>query len=249
MRKISELDASKKVMIVVKGSPLAVEAPLPETYGLGVSSDYTQPFENFISDGNVASALRMTGYSNKIGLFTEQVWVGPDVVTFTLELSFTAYYSAVNEVLIPVMNLMVMGSGLKTDAKEILAEMKKMYKVANVKSGGVADTVIGGVSDVVGTASEYAGDVLGIEENEDFGVTFEKASKYIEAAKAPPMVYVRLGNVMDIPNCMITEVNPEFSNVLDYQGMPMSAKVSVTFTFKRPQFANDVARMFTRVPR
>ena len=249
MKKISEIDVSKKIMIAVKGSPLAVEAPLPESFGLGVSSEYTQPFEQFISDGNVASALRMTGYSNKIGLFTEQVWTGPETTTFTLELSFTAFYSAMNEVLGPVMSLMVMGAGLKTDGKQILAEMKKIYKVANVKSGGIADTVVSGVSDAIGTASEYAGDVLGVEENEDFGVSFEKASKYIEAAKAPPTVYVRLGNVMDIPNCLITEVSPEFSNVLDYQGIPMSAKVSVTFTFKRPLFANDITGMFTRVTR
>lgn len=242
MSKIKEIPPEKKVMIVVPGnSTLKVEAALPETYGIGIGSEYTAPFENFISDGNAANVLRMTKYTNKVGLFTEQVYTGPQQTTFTLELVFNTYYDSVTEVMLPVLYLMLMGSGSRSSLakSDVVDEIKRVQTIAEVENGGYVDTVIGTVKD---TAEK-------ISDSVDVTANFAKISEYIEIAKAPPQVHVRLGSVMDIPKCFITEVTPEFSNILDHNNIPMSASVSVTFTFERPLFSNDIASMFGRAVR
>jgi len=203
-----------------------------------VSNDYTQPFENYISDGNVANILRMSGITTKVGLFTTAVFTAPQITTFDLELQFVAYYDAYTEVVLPVYNLMMMSSATRTNLTEEDAEQLK--KGFELNSGNeTVDTIANTIADAGGALVDTVSQATGIS-----GASFSKAFEYIQYAKAPPKVAIRIGNVLNIETAMIADATPEFSNKLDYRNYPLSATVNLTITFERPNFANEFSRMF-----
>lgn len=68
----------------------------------------------------------------------------------------------------------------------------------------------------------------------------------IHYLQAPSKLTVMFGNVFRLESCYIVNVDPRFSNLLDYNGYPMEATVSVTFSLIKPMVYQDISRSFTR---
>lgn len=94
-----------------------VTAGLPDAHGVSVGSTFTDPFNKNVGDGSkiqdlATGAATFLGVSRKPGaMATSLYYEGPEPTEISFELNFESFYSAKDEVIIPVMNLMMMGVG------------------------------------------------------------------------------------------------------------------------------------------
>lgn len=125
--------------VVIAGGGYRVEAALPDQFGVGVGADISSPFAGFASGGNAANLLATyTGVTAKVGLFVKKIYLGPDQPDFSMDLRFEAYYSAYDEVVLPVGTLMMMTAGTKNTAKNEI-EKFNARNVDNAQQGGIKD--------------------------------------------------------------------------------------------------------------
>lgn len=115
------------VLIVQDG--LTVESHLPETFSLGVSSQFNQPFGQGISNGTVGTAFKMAGLGALTSQsMTAQVWEGTQPIEMTLELEFVAESDPTSEVLDPIKDLMEMTMPSKGGSGFLLEPPGPAYK-------------------------------------------------------------------------------------------------------------------------
>ena len=94
-----------------------VTAGLPDGHGVSVGSTFTDPFNKNVGDssklqGLATRAATFLGVSRKPGAMATSIYYeGPEPTEISFELNFESFYSAKDEVIIPVMNLMMMGVG------------------------------------------------------------------------------------------------------------------------------------------
>jgi hypothetical protein len=116
-----EENSNYKVFIKQAGGG-EVEAYVPETFQLAVTSQFNQPFGQGISNSTVGTATKMLGLGALTSQsMTAQIWEGTQPIEITLELEFVAEYNPQNEVLKPIKDLLTMtmpsrgGSGFLLD--------------------------------------------------------------------------------------------------------------------------------------
>jgi hypothetical protein len=136
---LNAIPSRHKVVIANTTGGFRVEAALPDQFGVGVGGDISSPFAGFASGGNAANALAtFAGITAKVGLFVKKIYLGPDQPDFSMDLHFEAYYSAYDEVVLPVGTLMTMAAGTKDTAKNEI-EKFKARNTANAQQGGIKD--------------------------------------------------------------------------------------------------------------
>ena len=206
-----------------------VIAPLPETFGFTVGSEFSSPFDTGISSGLVQKALAIGSISQKIGLRMKKMYANPEPVEISFDLEFTAFYSAADEVVAPVIRLAAMSLGRSIqDLDERAHEV--IRKVAG-KAGSVGDAVL--------VKSEGH-----MEQDSTSGNIIKRVADLIGIIEGPNTQWIRFGNIYEIPDVYITSISPQFSNVLDKRGYPMSAVCSVTVTLEQYPIADDVLDWF-----
>lgn len=121
MRYGMEENANYKVRIAQAGGG-QVEAYVPETFQLAVTSQFGQPFGQGISNSTVGTAAKMLGLGALTSqAMTAQVWEGTQPIEITLELELVAESDPKAEVLEPIKKLLAMtmpsrgGSGFLLD--------------------------------------------------------------------------------------------------------------------------------------
>jgi len=221
---LDKLDASRLIRIYQTEGGMYAVAHLPETFGIASGAEVTEPFASFTSDGNAASLMRLLGVSNKVGLATTKVFVGPDHPAISVDLKFEAYYDAFAEVIIPVFNLLAMSAATVGNAED--SGIKALAETVGLIKKGAA-----GAAQVAGAAIGQAQLANQIAES--------ISSFKIQYLKAPSPVHVKFGKVLKIPEAFITSVDPHFSNILDANGYPIEATVSVTFEMIKPPTRAD----------
>ena len=218
-------------IIIIKenagGDGHMVLAPLPETFGFTVGSEFSAPFDTGISSGIVQKALAIGSISQKIGLRMKKMYANPEPTEISFDLEFQAYYSASDEVVIPIIKLAAMSLGRSmTDLDARAAAI--LNKVSQSFGGGG-----GGLMSII---------VAGQEANT--GGIVERIANLIGLIEGPNTQTIMFGNLYTMTNCYITSMSPQFSNVLDKDGFPMSATCSITVTLEQYPIANDVIEWF-----
>lgn len=211
----------QKVRILDRRYHVEVEAHLPERFSLSVGSDITSPFATYATEGPAAKALAlMTGVSNKIGITTTKLFMGPDQPDISLDLKFEAYYSALNEVLLPTFNLMMMSVGTEEDFGE---EAEKLVEFIR-NMGELEDAVLNFILKDKSKAKD--------------------AGELIRYMRTPGTCRVILGDTFTLDNVYLSNVNVTYSNVLDSNFIPMSAEANITITPQNPFSKNTLVRSF-----
>lgn len=211
------------------GSPDAgsyvVKAPLPETWGFTVGSEFSAPFDgNFIA-GTGAALLGAAGVSSKLGIATKKLYSSPEPTEISLELQFEAYEDAMNDVLIPVIVLMSMGIGSRLTLEEAANLIEDMANQASSNAGQGTQFEQGTLASRVTSGS--------------VGQGASRAFDFLNFVQGPPTVTLRFGNVVKFRNTYVTSVAPQFSNIMDSNGVPMSARVSVTAILELDPLIDD----------
>ena len=203
---------------------LNVIAPIPETLSIGVGSEIGSPFASYATEGNASNLLALaTDSSQKIGITTKKLFMGPDQPDITLDLKFSAYYSAAEEVLLPCIKLMLMAAG---EERSLIDDLKKLAKPLK--------------------ALERAQTILVENITKAVGADNVPTSELISYLRAPGLTIIKFGEFFTIKDNYISNVNVTFSNVLDYDNIPMEAIVSVTITPQNPWTKNTLIGAFAR---
>lgn len=224
--RMQELDPKFKITIIQGES--VVEAPLPESFGMTVGSEYSTPFDLGGVGGMLSKFLAISGISQKMGVSMKNMFTNPEHTEISFDLEFHAYYSALNEVVGPVVAL----------AKMALGDKLTLDKV---------EETLGGISNRIGGALGLIEDGGGnfslppeIKDNEGAS----KAMEIIGFISGPETVIIKFGSVYTLSRVYVSSVNFNFSNVVDTDGMPMSATCSVTITPEEFPTAKRIQQYF-----
>lgn len=233
-RKLSELSSKHKISISSAGKK--VEAPLPPDFGFTVGSEYSTPFDVGTLSGNLAKAYAVAEISNPVGLRMRKMYTNPEPTELSFDMEFAAYYSAKEEVVVPIITLICMGLGRVTRNEDIERMIERFGRAA---AKGVS--LIGLETDA---PSEYVEDAKETINQDGVREKTTKLLDLIQLITAPEICTLKFGEFLIIDNVFITSTAVQFSNVLDKDGYPLSGTVSVTCTLQVAPVADDIINMF-----
>lgn len=224
--KLNDLKPGQLLTItpLVDGEPSPrgrIKAALPPNFGASVGSAFTDPFNNNVSAGSYDSiaekASSYLGFSRKLGSrVTSVFYSGPEPTEISFEMTFESFYSAKEEVIIPVMKLMSLSVGKEVGAEEL-------------------QEILGGFNNVF---AEKANEL--IQSARDFSA----GADAIKLIQGPPICELKFGKVMRFNRCYVSSVGVSFSNVLDNEQLPVSATCSVTVKIERNVTLQDIGAIF-----
>ena len=213
-----------------------VQAPLPDNIGFSVGSEYSSPFEANLLSGTLGKIAIASGRAPKVGISTTKFYTSPEPSEISLDLEFNAYYSAREEVVVPVARLMVAALGIETTYREMKEELQEMLrKIRGFAGFGNIGTEEGEMADNRDTST-----IDDIERDAD---ELSEIIGFIRAPSTTSIIYI--GSFCVLDNVYISSVTPQFSNVVDANGYPLSATVSLTAVLRKSPTANDMARAFS----
>lgn len=220
-QRLSEMDDKFKLSLWLQSdSSYFVESPLPQEYGFTVGSNFSTPFDMQGLGENLQKLAAISEISQKLTVNMEKVFINPEPTEISIDLEFDAYYSAKDEVLIPIIRILFMALASQLsfeDAKESIDKMISTISTAGQQVGvTIPEETLKGFLNTSEETDQIAG----------------KAFGFLKLIKSPELVTAKFGNVYTIKNAYISSAAPQFSNVLDPEGIPMSAKCSVTLVLR-----------------
>lgn len=235
--KMAELPSKFKITLLSAGRK--VEAPLPPDFGFTVGSEYTTPFDIGSMSSGLQKLYAVGQISNPVGLRMRKMYANPEPTEISFDMEFAAFYSAKEEVVMPVVVLTTMCLGREAKYEDIEKTVRKMGAAA-VKGA----SLIGFGGDEANQANQAAGTAADTIRDSQYADAGDRLMGLIGLIKAPEIVTIKFGDFMIIDNAFITSTALQFSNTVDKDGYPMSAKVSVTCTLQVAPIADDVVKMF-----
>lgn len=242
--KMNQLDDKFKVKIKQiqrDDTVVIVEAPLPDQFGFSVGSEFSAPFDASTL-GGVLQKFKVpmaSQASKKVGVTTTKFYSNPQPTEISFELEFHAEYSAKKEVVEPIVALMAMSLGDAMSFDEAVEYI-----------GELRDEVAGFVNSALGKeegdedAFDSGDESLLADISDDNKQRAEGAMALLGLIRGPETTTMRFGNVYILDNVWVSSVSPQFSNVIDAEGFPLSATVSVTAIIQRDPVVADVNRFF-----
>lgn len=234
-RKLQEIEDKHK--IIITSGTRRIEAPLPPDFGFTVGSEYTTPFDIGSVSGKLQQLYAVGQISAPVGLRMRKMYANPEPTEISFEMEFSAFYSAKEEVVLPMVTLMIVSLGRTVKYADIEA---KIQKATNLVAKGLTLMGVDGEKQIE-TVDEGISDGLSNPDASKYG---SKALDMINLINAPEPVQVRFGNLINFRNAFITSTAVTFSNVLDKDGYPMSGKVAVTCTLQTAPVADDIVEAF-----
>lgn len=218
---LEEMDDKFKINLwLQRDTEYYVSAPLPQEFGFTVGSNYSTPFDMQGLGENIQKLAALTGVSQKMSVNMQKVFINPEPTEISFEMEFNAYYSARDEVLAPIIKLLFMSLASKLsfdDAKQSIDRLiDKVSSSANQFGITIPENTLRGFLNTSDETDEIGG----------------KAFSLLRLIKSPEMVNVSFGNVYKLKNTYISSVAPQFRNVLDKDGIPMSATCNVTLVLR-----------------
>lgn len=219
--KQEEIDSKFKVTIWLQSdTSYYVTAPLPAEYGFSVGANYSTPFDMQGLGENIQKLAALANISQKMTMNMEKVFINPEPTEISLEMEFNAFYSAKDEVLIPIIKLLDMALASQLSFGDAKESINKLIE----KAGSAASKF--GVNLPQDTMKSY------LNTSEETNEVGGKAFSLLRLIKSPEMVNVSFGEVYTLKNVYISSAAPSFSNVLDEDGYPLSAKCNLTFVLR-----------------
>lgn len=195
-----------------------IKAPLPDNFGISVGSEYTDPYNQNMTDslGGLGTVLenvgRVAGVSRKLGVATTIFYSGPEPTEISFDLEFSAYYDAKKEVVDPIKKLMRNSVGREISTDDLDEEEKEEI---DERTDGALSSDLG-----------------------------QQIANKAALIKGPSLATIRFGKTIKIQSCYIQSVGVQFSNVLDNQFYPVHGVASVTARIEQNPVRSDVDRFF-----
>lgn len=201
-----------------------VSAPLPDGWGIPVENELTQPFADFVPQGPIQTLMALastTGASLAQGYVVRKFFASTGIPDLTFDLSFVAYNDAFEEVISPVYWLYAWSAPKKTSSSAIDNTIAK-FGTSLAQAGA---TGINSLSSLLGSDFSVPTGTT---------VTAKEVNDIVNWLEGPPEVQVIVGNLYHVNGLIISNMEPKFSNNLDYNGLPMQCDVSITLSLREP---------------
>ena len=236
MAQLKMQELPSKFKVAVHTALYRVEAALPPDFGFTVGSEYTTPFDIGNISGGIQKLYAVGGLSNPVGMRMRKMYANPEPTEISFDMEFAAYHSAKEDVVVPMVTLMLMSLGRVVKADDVKAAVEKFGRLA--ASGA---SLFGFGEESATTASSETLNDPTVEANTS------RLLEMIHLISAPEVCSISFGDFLEIDKAYITSTAVSFSNVLDRDGYPMSGKVSVTATVQVAPIADDISRYFGQV--
>ncbi len=218
-----------------------VSAPLPETFGVDIQSQMTQPFASFIPQGLIQTAVALKSISANAGIGIGKFYTGTESPDISFDMNFVAQYDALTEVVIPVAKLYVMATSYRVPLADVAA--KAISDIFNTLAG-LGTEAANGISDLVHILKPNIPELNATAPK----LSAAEIQKFLYWLHGPPPLHCYFGNIYALGGgdnpITLSGMSPRFSNNIDYNGLPMQCTVSVTLTMKQPYFAETVAHTY-----
>lgn len=233
------LEQDNMFKIIIYSEDYEVQAPLPDDFGMTFGSEYSMPFDTSSMSAGWQKAFALGGVAQKVGMRMKKLYTNPEPTEISFDLEFNAYYSAADEVLKPVFFLSQMTLGSKIRFKDLEAGARRFIERLNSMAKGASNFL--GTNIETGVDSSTI-DQASTEQVQEYG---DALLGLIDFIQTPKHVTVKFGNVMKWQRMFITSCAVQFSNVLDSNGFPMSARCSITVTPETYPTADDMQDAFS----
>lgn len=237
--KLNSIDDKFKIKIMSEEDGMVgiVEAPLPETFGLTVGSEFSAPFDAQSLAGVLQKFKIPAGgmLSRRVGVVTTKFYSNPEPTEISFDIEFKAEYSARHEVVEPALALMLMSLGESLTSEDFRSTLDNIRDGLSDLTNGFISGSSDGDSESGGSAGGSSDDIWGDADN---------AMSLIGLIKGPSVVRIRFGHIYELAPVWISSVSPQFSNILDAEGMPLSCVVSVTAVIQRDPVKEDMLGFF-----
>ncbi len=218
---------------------MIVSAPLPESFGVDIQSQMSQPFSSFIPQGIIQTAIALKNLSASAGIAIGKFYTGVDSPDINFDMNFVAQYDALTEVVIPVAKLYVMAASHRVNLpKPVVDAIAKYFNEGMGLAVGAlhtAEHILPGVTVGTGTAPK---------------LTPGEIDKFLYWLKGPNPVRCYFGNIYALGSkdnpIILSGMEPRFTNDTDYNGLPMKCTVSITLTLHQPYFSETVASTYAQ---
>jgi hypothetical protein len=208
--------------IVLSNEDYKVQSPLPDDFGMTLGSEYSEPFDTGSMSEKWSQVFALSGTAQKIGLRMKKMFTNAEPTEISFDMDFVAYYDAKDEVFMPIVYLTIMTLGTEKTWDDVKRQSRDLYNKIQTTANRIGATA-SLLTDGGDAISELAND----DQTNQYG---NKLLGLIGLIESPKQVKVQFGNVMKWKNMYITSISTQFSNALDPDGYPMSARVSVTVT-------------------
>lgn len=222
---------------------VAVEAPLPDQFGMTVGSEFTAPFDASTLAGILQKfkipSIAAGGIAGRVGVVTTKYYSNPEPTEISFDLEFHAEYSARDEVVLPVVELMKMSLGDSLTLEAAQQSINESITAIRGYIGSVFDREDGEDGD----SSDNTTSNIALTDHVDSDAA-DGAMKLLGMIKGPPTTELYVGRYIHLRNVWVSSVTPQFSNVVDAYGFPLSATCSVTMMMQRDPVVPDINNMF-----
>lgn len=229
-----------KIMSEEDGNITIIEAPLPETFGLTVGSEFTSPFDAQALAG-VLQKFKIPGASNisrRMGVVTTKFYSNPEPTEISFDVEFKAEYSARYEVAEPALALMLMSLGDSFTADEVESTIVEIRDGLSDLTGGMVSK---SNTDDSNGANNGTADTGG---NSGWMDDTSQVMDFIGLIKGPATVRIKFGNLYELAPVWVSSVGVQFSNIVDAEGFPMSCICNVTAVIQRDPVRTDMLNFF-----
>lgn len=230
--------AGEKFLVKIWNKDFRVYAPLPDGFGFTAGSEYSSPFDVTSLSGGLQKAYAVAGFAQKIGMRMRKFYTNPEPTEISIDMEFTAEVDTRTDVIYPVIALYRMSLGSILDLAKINEKTKNAFLTINNSLKGITETF--NLEDPL----PDEGYVIPLDENSSLGEKADGILRTIGFISSPSYINVQFGNVMTWEKCYITSVATSFSNVLDANGYPLSAKCTVTITPEKYPVSDDIVEVF-----
>jgi len=229
-----------QMYIVNSDEKVYINAYLPENFEMAIANDYDTPFaQGIIGNGSkLGAALTLSGWSSLTQAMTSQMWVGSKPVSIMLPLVFVANTDPDKDITQPIMALTQLSMPRKKDPADpnsvflVPPGPKINYGAVNIKKL------------VASAQSTYAATdaiTAGVGAVNQF---FDQVRESFTNMKS--MTMVQIGTYFRFSNVVIENVSSTYDIVLDANGSPLKASVSLTFSTYWTPIADDLKDIFLR---
>lgn len=234
--KMQEVDP--KFRLEIFNEDYVVYATLPREFGFTVGSEYSEPFDTGAMSSSWQKAFAVAGIANsKFGMRMQKMFTNPEPTEMSIQIDFFAYKNAKEEVFMPIVYLCMMTLGSSLSWSDVSAKARELAEL--IQSGADTVSLISGLDAEVDTSE------ISVDAENQYG---GRMLDLIGLIQSPKKVSVKFGNVMHWRNMYITSVSPTFHTVLDSDGFPTKATVSLTVTPERYPIADEMLEVFGLPP-
>ena len=253
----------------------SVRAYLPEKISLNVDAGYAMPGgdSGFFNSNNAADKIAHTiGFSGLVKEMSMKVWTTTSGIGISLPLVFVAGETLNGnngDLITPILQLFGLNTPSQGFANSLIppgptVSLTKSLaqNLTNVGSAitGFVDNLTGQTrtppaqpsngTNTVAPAKGNVGTTLGTQPVpttlQQFNAAAQNSQGSGDMVAFDNQISIYIGNFLYFPNVVITGVNPDFDMVLDANGIPIQATVSVSFETMFSPTIEDLYKIFYR---